>query len=317
MSLYDFGIGGYDLLFSIANIAEGQSVNVHSKIGITQVDSATPETASSTVVIGKSGSYYEFYLKDKFNNTIEKYRSALPNLGRVRLVWHNEFCTIYVDDFWIHTFACQKVYVPEDPVVEMSASISMDITDVRLKELSDWREAIFIDLETTSINALQSVVLQRPVNIYPEYSGALVFEYSKVRDSVSPLRVYRHKTNRLDSPQACSDAITYFTWTAVITDKTFARKYGFVTRVYRFPDIDNGAITAARMQQDRSRQQMVHHELDCRVDPRISIGDRVVMDYDASGTGSHRHAEFIVESVDLTYNDGEQGMKLTGRDCLG
>jgi hypothetical protein len=316
MSIYDFGVGGFDLLFSLAELTEGQKVYIYSRIGITQNDCALPDTAESSVVIGLSGAYYEFYLRDKFSNVVEKYRAAPPNLGRIRVVWHNEFCTIYVDDYWIHTFACEKAYIPENPEVSLKASDAITLTDIRLKELSDWREAIFIDLETTSVNALQSVVLQRPINIYPDWSGALVFEYSKVRDSVSLDHIYRHRKVRTDNPQACSDALAYFTWTAVVTDRTFAEKYGFVTRVYRFPDIDNGAITAARMQQDRSRQSMLQHSIDCRANPVVSIGDRVIVDYNVSGTGTPRQAQVIVEAINLVYNDSEQMMGVTGRDYL-
>ena len=316
MSLYDFGVGGFDLQFHCASLTTGQSLYVCSEIAITASDALDPSTAKSYLRISAgSDGEYSFSMLDKSSAVIETYTHILTNLGLVRVVFHNEFCTVYVDGYWVHTFGFTKVYHPDDPEVGLKASGEITVTQIRLKELSDWREAIWVDLETSTQNAISTAILQRPVNIYPNYKGEIVFEYSPLRDQVDLEFVHIHEINHQESMQAASDAIVYFTRTGVVTDKIFARQVGFVTRFYRLPDLDNGAIAAARKIMDRERQSRKVHSSKGRLNPVLAIGDIAVINQNLSATGTLLSESFIVEDINLRLALGAFEMTVQGRDA--
>ncbi len=316
MSIYDFGVGGFDLQFHCPALSSSEYLVVCSKIAITATDAQAPATAKSYLKIAKGDdNEYTFSMLDKNSKPIETYTYLITNLGLVRVVFHNEFCTVYVDGYWVHTFGFTKVYHPDDPEVGLKASGEITVTEIRLKELSDWREAIWVDLETSTQNAISTAILQRPVNIYPNYRGEIVFEYSPLRDRVDLEFVHIHEINHQESMQAAADAIVYFTRTGVVTDKIFARQVGFVTRFYRLPDLDNGAIAAARKIMDRERQSRKVHSSRGRLNPVLAIGDIAVIHQNLSATETLLSESFIVEDINLRLTLGAFEMTVQGRDA--
>jgi hypothetical protein len=194
-------------------------------------------------------------------------------------------------------------------------SSTVAITNVRLKELADWREAIFIDMETTSQNALGSVVLQRPVEIYPTYLGDLRFVYDPVRSSYRLPQVRNKSYTKQDTMSSASDAIVYFTNAAVVFHENFAKNVGFVTRMYRFPDLDNGAIHAAHVQLNKAYEQRKSHRVNSRYNPRYEIGDIATVQYTASGTRKAFDVDVIIESIsEITIGPGKNSMTVQGRE---
>ena len=146
MTLYDFGTGGFDLLFTIDEsiMATDDGIIVCSTVALTADDAADPDTAKSYVGIYKRGpADFEFIIMDKAGDALEKITKEFSDLGCVRVIAHGKFITIYVERQWIHTFAVPEVYYPLEKYVALkTASASLVVTDIRLKELSDWRDAI-------------------------------------------------------------------------------------------------------------------------------------------------------------------------------
>jgi len=315
MSTYDFGVGGYDIQFDVASLSTGQEIIICSDIAITAADAATPSTAESFIHIGNSSGVYYITAKDKSSNQVDKFESNISELGTVRVVFHNQFCSVYVDDLWEYTFSFADVYHPEDPAVGLKTNgASIGFTNVRLKELSDWREAIYVDMETTTQNAFRSVILQRPVDIYPNYEGKLTFEYDPDRDSATLYFVHRHKVVETDESQGSSDGITYFAYAAVVPDLDFAEDVGFVTRMYRLPDLDTGAIRATQILQQRARQNRKRHSVVSRVNFQFEMGDIANISETLSGTGTAFSESLIIEALSFSISEGNQEMRLEGRD---
>lgn len=310
MITYDFGVGGYDVLFRLPELSSGQWVGVKSNIGIKDTD--TPATATNTLRIGDDGTnYLEVY--NSVGTLVERF-DGFDNFGLVRVVFHNEFLTVYVDQRWVHTFCFSYVYHPDQADVDLLASGAITVTDIRLKELSDWREAIFIDLETDSMNVISSVILQRPVDIRPTYDGGLSFDYDPPRDTVVVTDVREYEYALTENRQASSDGIAYFTNVAVIVDPKFAEDYGFVTRLYRLPDLDNGAIRAVKVMQDRAREGNKPHSVRMRIRPELEVGDILHLQLALSGTGTVVDKQLIVERLDFIVGDAQNTMRLEGRE---
>lgn len=313
MIAYDFGVGGYNLSFVMPELASGQWVGVKSNIGVTYDDIASPATSINTIRVGKDASGNYISILDRDNNLVERY-TGFPNFGKVRIIFHNEFVTVYVDDAWIHTFGFGYIYHPEAPTIDLLASGNITITNIRLQELADWREAIFVDMETDSMNAISSVILQRPVDIRSSFDGALVFEYDPPRSTVTITDAKEHQYALTDSRQGCSDAITYFTKVAVTVDPKYAEQFGFVTRMYRFPDLDNGAIAASKIQQRRSREGSYLHSVRTRIRPELEVGDILRLQVTPDGGGAAIDKSFIVERITLQVGDGINATTIDGRE---
>lgn len=317
--VYDFGIGGYDISFDVTALAIGQSISVGSKIAVTKADAEDPGTAKSSVAAGRDNNGYYFQVADKNGSIVERYYDPLlDNLGIIRIVFHNEFVTTYVDHKWVHTFGFANVYHPEDPEVSMYASDDIEVENIRLRELADWREAIFIDLESTGQNALTSVILQRPVTNISNWHGNLVFFYDPVRAEIAVDKIRNIGIDEADNNSGSSDGIVYFTNTAVVVDPEYAKRVGFVTRVYRLPDLDNGAIMATRIIQRQARQNLIRYrDMGIRFNPQLEVGDIALVNFSASGTGTPVTGKVIVEAISMSATNGECTMNINGRDANG
>jgi len=308
----DYGSGGYDLEFTMPSIPDGDSIRVYSDIAI-----AYSQQDGSYIGFETVGTDLILKAATDDNTLIESYNSGSAGANEMtRVVFHNEFCTIYMDSQWVHTFAFPYVNHPEYPNVAMrTGNAGLTVTDVRLKELSDWREAIWVDIESNTINAIRTLILQRPVEIYPYHTGCLTFEYNSDRETVSLEFIKTYDIDEKYDPKACSDAIIYYSDVAVKNDNTYAAEEGFVTRMYRLPDIDNGAIRAATVMLLRNRQSMKIHKLTARLDPEIELGDIGSVVFTSTGTATSVSESFIVESIRVHFRAGEQQMVLEGRDA--
>jgi len=316
MTIYDFGVGGYDIVFTAPDLSNGEWIAVSSRAGVTAADAAAPASAKTYVVIGRTGDKYFISVHDSSDGQVDRYTSSdLSHLGEVRIVFHNEFITVYVQDYWIHTFWFDDIYHPEEQDIKMSCSGSIAVTNIRLKELSDWREAIFVDMETNSQNAISSVILQRPIEIRSASGGEMVFVYDPDRDTQIIHFVRSLDIEQAESSQGCSDAIVYFTNVAVVVDDAYAEQVGFVTRMYRFPDLDNGAIRAATIQQRIARQSRKSYRSLSRFHPKVEVGDIVSIAFPASGSYLPVEANLIVDSINFSIESGAQSMTIQGRDA--
>lgn len=318
MTLYDFGVGGYDLEFYCESLDDGDSIIVSSNIAVTLADAEIPSEAVNYIVIERDQDEYYAIVKDKNETEIDRYVFELEGecLGLIRVVFHNEFCTVYVHDTWLHTFSFIYVYHPEEIDVYLSCNPdTIEITDVRLKELADWREAIFIDLETTGQNAIGSVILQRPLEIFPSSDGKLRFFYNVERDEVEVDFVHKYFRGESDNQASSSDAIVYFTRTGIVNDRICAQETGFITRLIRLPDLDNGAIPAAKKIQQMAREDGSKRRLSARLDARIEPGDIVTINKVANTTLVDD--SIVVESIGITVSDRDSSMEISGRKYLG
>lgn len=232
-----------------------------------------------------------------------------------RILYHDNSISLYADGKWVYTYIFEELTYPASLTIRLASDTTLSNT--RFVELSDWREAVYIDLETDALSAMGSIIQERPVEIAMQADGTVGFWYwkyvtSAIDKAISP---QQHRLRRPSSLDASSDAIVYGTIdVGVVRDLNIAREIGFSTKIHKFSNMNRGAILASKTIQMKAYQRLRMHEITTRSDVRIEVGDLVDASFTASGTGRTVTASFIVESVDLNYNDNS--MRITGREYV-
>jgi len=312
--IYLLGLGGYDLQFTIASLASGQELRVFSNSAFVSGDFADANRRAYVGIKNNAGAY-ELYLRDTALNVLEFFPMTQTSLGVVRVIAHNEFVSVYVDRVWVHTWALSYIYHPEDISVGIVLSTgTATVTNTLLRELSDWRENVWVEIDSTSANAISSIINQRPVDIWSDYRGYVNYVYEYTRSTFDMEFVDRHLIDR-DDTVGSSDGLLYGNAAAPVVDTDFMTDYGFVTRVYRLPDVESGPIRAIKHFQELGRQRTKKHSIDSRIFPSVEIGDIVSVAKTLSGTGTAFSEDAIVEDLRISISAGQNRMAITGRDA--
>jgi hypothetical protein len=307
--------GGFDVWFTVPGIDDGDSIDIISNVNIT----TGSEVSNTTARISRSGSVYSLSV---YGNTTlyHGFATTVSSPKKIRWCMHNNFLSCYINENWIHTFYFSNVDYPEyeDFVLSIKSNgKSINITEVKLVDLYDWREAIYIDLDSVAANAISSVIQQRPVELRPTYLGEMRFQYSAddKRDVVNLYQKLITSCQKLDNPNAVvSDAIVYGTVVEVLTSENTASQHGFITRIIRVPELDMGARRAAKELIKRAEQQSIIYTIILRSDLRIEPGDILQCSYTLSGTEKVIPISCIVETISLNTKNAVFQMTITGRN---
>jgi hypothetical protein len=239
-----------------------------------------------------------------------------------RVLFHDNFVTVYFDDMWICSYALAGTitYADEMDIVAYVQGSGITIVDVKIADLADWREAVYFDLDTTSKSGIESVIQERPVEITAKSDGSLCIAYDPDRNhiTVNPDNIAEHQWVEQIPPDGSSDGIIYFaTDVKTIQNTDYLEDFGFSTKIYRYPNLTSGAIRAAILQQKRFYEQREEHSLRMRPDFRIEVGDVLEINYLATGTGRAVGLNLTVESISLDIRQVQRGsapsMQISGR----
>lgn len=318
--------GGFDLSFTCPQLSYGDSVAVRANVNVSTGSYTAYQKTIFT--ISKTGTLQ--YLLSVTNNAgtpiiyeafdIDNFFQATFTTMNIRYNMHSEFLSVYINDMWVHTFGFFHVSYPDydDLEIEIKPSgFSGSITNICITDLSDWREAVYIDFDSVGFNAVSSVIQQRPVEINPDYLGRVKFQYPN-DDKRSPVTLVQDIVADFNSAktntEVISDAIVYGPTVEIVTDEDTASRYGFITKIIRVPDLDVGARRAALETIKIARQKSKSYTLIMRATLSIEIGDIVICSFNASGTNTKTDVICIVETVEITIQNGVFGMTVTGRD---
>jgi len=309
--------GGFDLHFNIPGLAEDSYIEVRTNVNIT-----SGSTVSDTIIRlannATDGNYLAMY--DEEHVLWEKYLFFEMDPKKIRYCMHNEFLSVYINEIWVHTFYFPNVDYPEHEDFKLSilsSGSSIVATDIVITDLYDWREAIFIDLDTAGANAISSVIQQRPVEIRPTHLGEVRFQYSAddKRDIVNiHPKLITNSTKQKDDNMVISDAIVYGPEVEVLTREGSAARHGFITKIIRVPELDTGARRAAKEIMKRLEQQATQYTLTIRSDLRVEIGDIIQCTYRLSGTNTEVVISCIIESIQISIKNAIFNMVITGRE---
>jgi len=315
-------IGGCDIRFNVANFPLKTGLELFTNISIQRpLPSISVTYPDNSLMIVRRVDGVDIYIGSSKTAFVQGVFHPCKNISQVRVLFHNEFCTVYIDGAWAYTFSFAYTLYPEVLSTQMAfydgteaQSGTLTVTNVTIKELCDWRDAIFIDLETNAANAIQSIIQQRPVEIIPRSNGSVDFFYEpETRPQVALSNIRKHTITEDDSKSASSDAIVYYSDVTVLSNEETLEDVGFITRMVRVPELDSGALRAAKVSQKRARQSMYRHHVEGRINLALEIDDVATAAYTpANESLAHNHS-FIVESVQLDLSSGNFNMTLEGR----
>lgn len=233
---------------------------------------------------------------------------TLPNATskqKYRVLFHEDFISLYHNDIWIATVAFDGLEYDEinGTTINMYTSTEQTIRNVIIRELADWREAVYIDLETDGRSALSSIIQERPVEAVCEPDGTMDYWYAFTRDEITAVRVpNRHRYHHAVPTEGASDAIIQ----GVEDVKTyqnadFAKALGFSTKLMRLPNLTVGALHAAIIMMRKTYESRHTHELTIRPDLALVVGDIYKISYTPWGSSNTQIANIILESIQFSF----------------
>ena len=221
---------------------------------------------------------------------------------KFRILYHLNNLSIYQNGQWVTTVAFDRLIYGDSLTIIIDGNLT--IRNLRIKELSDWREAIYIDLETDGRSALSSIIQQRVVETVPKSNGSLDFYYEIDRTSVhGEVDPRDHDYTKSVPTEGASDAIVQG-WYDVKTMQlsNFAEELGFATRLFRMPDLTSGANRAAILTLRKIYESYRKHSFSTRPNLEVEVGDIYVLSYTAYGTKTVVNRLVIVETVNTEVN---------------
>jgi hypothetical protein len=289
--------------------------NYEEKTGIAS------DTGIDIVITSLGSGNYTFSVNSTPSDTVMYALDYTSGTGaqKYKLTFHDKNVSYYQNDQWITTIAFDDLNYNQLTYVDVSASGSTTFTNVLYRELADWREAIYIDLETDGMSAISSVLQERPVesNSYPD--GSIDFWYQRIASTVTGVVEARDiRIHRQIPREGASDAIVYGSKDVkTIQHDGFGKDLGFATRLMKLPNMEAGAIEATQIMLNRLYNRRRQTNLTIRPDLRIVPGDLYAYSYTLSGTGTVVSGTMYVESVSMNIGSSGSGisssMLLRGR----
>jgi hypothetical protein len=310
--LYDFGTGGFAIRFTCAALSTDQYIRVKCDSALSFNDKGDSDR-EGYIELKKHATYYKITIYDKNEDEVVAYRASLPGTYLdIDITVHGKFVSFYCNKRWVKTFWLSYVQHKEIPTVSVYGTSGVTLTDVVYPELNDWRDAIYIDLEQSGMNGVQSVILSKPVSVWSRYNGDICFAWDPPHEIISLLYQRNYDRALQKDGKACSDGIVYFTDVAVVVDTDYLDEYGFHTSLIRLPDLDEGIQAGIKMQ-DKARKNMQQRGATFRFNPLVEFEDAIQLSASIESSGLTVDDKFIVENMNINISPTKNSMKLKGR----
>ena len=248
---------------------------------------------------------------------------ASNSINRFWFYVHNNCISIYFNDRWVYSYVMAKAAWLDfpDSVFPTIYNITKEgetggdqvFTDIRLDEIPDWRDAIYIDYESTGTNALQSVIQQRPIQTLPEIDRGISFTYALLKDEVDGHNILFYNEGEVAAVGMASDGMVYFFDVGMVTSEKTAKEAGLITKVFRLSELDTGGLQAAKTLQTIALGQRHPVKIIMRPDPRLEVLDNLIVNLIASGTNTPIWNQVVIEDITIELEDGKYSSTLTGR----
>jgi hypothetical protein len=149
--------------------------------------------------------------------------------------------------------------------------------------------------------------------MYASVDRSAEFTYNATKDEVDAIWVDSYSETQSDNSQASSDGLVYAVDVGISLDSYIAENVGLVTRLYRLSELDTGVERAAAALQKRARQAMFSVNLTGRLDPRLEVGDILLVNKTLTSTNRVIADRVIVEDISITIVDGQYRQSIQGR----
>lgn len=326
--------GGIELRFK-SNIALGKSVLLGTNLTclaqykFTTSDWWTSSDAglysldiSSEVV----GGFVNIVCRSYANATLmdqSSWPTELPAsiLSDFRCVFANDTVSLYCDGLWVYTYVFGAIQWPDNSDIDVSVTAVVDsgtleIEQITFSELADPREAVFVDYEATSDSAIQSIIQQRPIQIFQNSDRSVDFTYSAIKGTLAAHHISSFEETVRDNPGISSDGLVYYSDVAISISEQAAEEVGLITRLYRLSELNNGAKYAAQRMQKLALEHRKMITLIMRLDARIEVADNLLIDYVATGTQTRIQRNIVVEDISITVQNGNYSLRIQARNNI-
>jgi len=221
---------------------------------------------------------------------------------KYRVLFYGNNVSLYQNHRWVATVAFDGLIYTQTNYVDIKAysASSINLENVRVKDLGDWREAVYIDLKTDGNAAIGSIVQERPIEMVSQADGSMSFYYEYPRSTVTAeIPPLTHEFFYQDPVEAGSDAIIYGAGDVqTIQYRAFAKTKGLATRLIRIPNLDVGALEAAQRMLDRLYESRENHMLTMRPNLEVQVADKLEFSYAVPDMDSYTKT-IIVEGISL------------------
>lgn len=295
-----------DLSFDVASFTGTLRIRVTAKVDSENYENGTAfENDTSVYVdIASLGSgVYQYTICSSPSDTELYSCKFITGTGAqtFRVMFLGESIGLYQNGQWVTTVTVDDMIYGNLLSAYISHTSSLNITNVRIRDLADWREAIWIDLETDGRSALSAIVQQRPIEIIPQSDGSLKLWYVISRATITAVREPReHRFSHSVPAEGASDAIVYSSMEVVtMQNRYFAKHLGLATKLMRMPDLEIGARKATSIVLQKLFEQFRTHHLVIRPDLELEVGDIYDVEYTAAGTSRVVSHSIIIESISV------------------
>lgn len=233
----------------------------------------------------------------------------------MRIFFSNARISVYASNKWIYSYNMLSIAYPSTQDLSLKAvGEGVTLLNVRRVEIADAREAVYVDYESNSDNAIASVIQERPIENLSAIERAAEFTYSAVKDEVLLGKASSYEDTVSDNPQTSSDGLVYSMDVGISIDPWVAKHLGFITRLYRLPELDSGVERAVGSLQKRGRQSRSKVTIQHRINPLLEVSDIYVMDGTiVTGTSRVINDRVVVEDIGININDGSYRQTTSGR----
>jgi len=272
---------------------------------------------SATVAINTT--YVGFYSADAFDGggtiiatkLVEKY-SLTAAITHLRVFIHDDFISVYNDIHCIGSCCPTPPKCLVNTPVKLKATSPITVTNIRIRELGTYREAVWVDMESTGANAISSVIQERPVLLFPRHNGAVAYTYLGNLGSSNLYRVRNHRKETRFTP-GMSDITAYYAYSKLVQSTSWASDVGFTPAVLRLPNINTDVDFITQIIQQRALEGLTLYTANARLHHLIEIGDKVNLSYVLSGTGTTVSEYFIAENLSFNWRPTQESETLQGR----
>lgn len=320
----DYYADGFDLRYQISTPTT-HSILTNVKINgdnYEEKDLIENDTGIEVAITYAGSGNYDFqFISTPSDTVMFAFRYAgSTGVQKYRIMFHEDFISIYQNGAWVITVAFDELlYGQNENYINIDADGSFTMSNIVVRELGDWREAIYIDLETDGRSALSSIIQERPVEMSLQPDGSLDFWYDFVGDTITQVIEPRsHEYVREVPTDGASDAIVYGNKEVkTLQYPDFAKVLGFATKLMRLPNLNTGAIKAAMNMLRKQYESRRRHSIITRPDFSLEIGDKYSMDYEVSGTERNILFDIIIEAISLSLSMDDvvsSSMHVQGRE---
>jgi hypothetical protein len=317
---------GFDLSFELDSPSSFE-IRTNVKIfpdNYEEKDDIASDTATALKVESLGGSDYIVTLISNPSGT-EMFKltySSGDDYQKFRVLYYGNNVSLYQDNRWVTTIALDKLVYTQEQFIDIDAYSASSLTfrNLRIKDLGDWREAVYIDLETDGNAAISSIIQERPVEIVSQPDGSMNVYYEYTRDEIDlVIDPQVHEYQIQDPEEAGSDAIIYGAGDVqTIQYRKFAQTKGLSTKLIRIPNLDVGALEAAQRMLDRFYEARGSHTIGMRPNLKLQPADKLSFTYTPVG-GVEQSFVVIIESITMNIQMSKEktvNYKISARDVL-